>query len=208
MANTGQSEAAPSAKQLVFLAMIATVVAVIVFLCGVLVGRGVPGRRMAPMTATEAESGGAGIVGLGVPEVALDPDAETGSPLDALTYFDLLRGAEPASEPPATPADASTSESALEPDATSPAQASLEDAGAAASFVLQVTALRSGDDASTIAADLVAKGYPAFVVDPSPGAPVAVYRVRVGPYVDQGEAETVRHLLETEEQFNPWVIQP
>ncbi|MDP6579833.1 MAG: SPOR domain-containing protein [Vicinamibacterales bacterium] len=208
MANTGQSEAAPSAKQLVFLAMIATVVAVIVFLCGVLVGRGMPGRRMAPMTATEAESGGAGMVGLGVPDVALDPDAEAGSPLDALTYFDLLSGAEPVSEPTATPADAPTGEAALEPGATSLTRASPEDAAAASSFVVQVTALRSGDDASATAAGLVAKGYPAFVVDPAPGAPVAVYRVRVGPYADQGEAETVRHQLETEEQYKPWIIQP
>ena len=43
--NHGPSEAAPSAKQLVFLAIMATVVAVIVFLCGVVVGRGTAARR-------------------------------------------------------------------------------------------------------------------------------------------------------------------
>ena len=54
MANSGQTESAPSAKQLVFLAMVATAVAVIVFLCGVLVGRGVPLRRGGVAGALEA----------------------------------------------------------------------------------------------------------------------------------------------------------
>ena len=43
----GLNEAAPSAKQIVFLFMASTVVAVVVFLCGVLVGRGVPARPAA-----------------------------------------------------------------------------------------------------------------------------------------------------------------
>ena len=54
MANQGPTESAPSAKQLVFLAMTATVVAVIVFLCGVLVGRGMPARGAPGTVATQA----------------------------------------------------------------------------------------------------------------------------------------------------------
>ena len=181
MATHGPSETAPSAKQLVFLAMLATVVAVIVFLCGVLVGRGVPARRATGRVAIEAAPGG-GMVGIGVPEIA-DPDAEPGSPLEALSYFDRLSSTDPAPETLAAPA-------------------------AAASILLQITALRSRDEARTVAAELVARGYPAFVVDPAPEAPAAVYRVRVGPYTDHREAETVRHRLETEEQLKPFVIQP
>ena len=57
-------------------------------------------------------------------------------------------------------------------------------------------------------AGLVAKGYPAVVVDPALGAPVAVYRVRVGPFADRGEADAVRDRLDTEEPFTPFVIAP
>ena len=42
MASQASNDTTPNAKQLVFLFMAATVVAVVVFLCGVLVGRGVP----------------------------------------------------------------------------------------------------------------------------------------------------------------------
>ena len=180
MATHGPSDAAPSAKQLVFRAMLATVVAVIVFLCGVLVGRGVPARRVDGRAATEAAPGGAGTLGFGVPEIAPDPEAESGSPLDALSYFDRLTSVDPAPETLA----------------------------AAGSWVVQVAALRSGDDARTVADGLVARGYPAFVVPPASGAPAAVYRVRVGPYADHGEADTVRDRLETEEHFEPWVVPP
>jgi len=42
-------------KQLVFLGMSVAVVAVVIFLCGVLVGRGVPTARQAPAVAIEAD---------------------------------------------------------------------------------------------------------------------------------------------------------
>ena len=50
MASQASNDTTPNAKQLVFLFMAATVVAVVVFLCGVLVGRGVPsaGRSTGP----------------------------------------------------------------------------------------------------------------------------------------------------------------
>ena len=176
--NHGPSEAAPSAKQLVFLAIMATVVAVIVFLCGVVVGRGTAARRGVPAVVIEAASSD-GTIGIGVLELPLESEAERGSPLDDLTYFERLSNPDPAPET----------------------------LGAAAAFVVQVTALRSGDDARAVEAGLVAKGYPAFVVDPVPGAD-ALYRVRVGPYADEGEADTVRRRLEAEESFEPFVTQP
>lgn len=177
MPSHGPTEAAPSTKQLVFLAIMATVVAVIVFLCGVMVGRGTAARRP-PAVATEAAPG-AGSIGIGVPEVPLDPEAAGGSPLDDLSYFERLSSPDPAPE-------------------------TLD---AAAVFVVQVTALRSGDEARVVEAGLVAKGYPAFVVDPVPGGD-ALYRVRVGPYVDTSEANTVRRRLAAEEPFEPFVTQP
>ena len=206
MANHGLSESAPSGKQLVFLAMMATVVAVIVFLCGVLVGRGMPARRALWGEATQAVPGGAGTRFSGL-EIAQDPEAARGSPLEALSYFDRLSRADAESETLVAPAGELAPERGADSSLLAPRAA----AGVptdAASFVVQVTALQSGDEARTVAAELVAKGFPARVIDPTPGTPGAVYRVRVGPYADRGEADTVRERLETEEQLTPFVIQP
>ena len=205
MANHGPSELAPSAKQLVFLAMMATVVAVIVFLCGVLVGRGMPARPAQGREATQAVQSGAGSRFSG-PEITQDPDAARGSPLEDLSYFDRLISADDEPETLVAPSE----EIALELGAASSLRAPRATAGVptAPSFVVQVTALRSRDEARTVAVELVAKGYPARVIDPTPGTPGGVYRVRLGPYADRSEADTVRERLETEEQFTPFVIQP
>ena len=206
MANQGPTESAPSAKQLVFLAMTATVVAVIVFLCGVLVGRGMPARGTPGTVATQAAPSGAG-TRFGVPEIAADPEAARGSPLDALSYFDRLSRTDAAPEPLVAPAGELASELETAPSSPAP-QAAAGVPAVAASWVVQVSALRSDDEAGTGAAERVAKGYPAVVVDPAPGAPRAVYRVRVGPYTDRSEANRMRDRLGTEVQFTPFVIQP
>jgi cell division protein FtsN len=206
MANHGPSELAPSAKQLVFMAMMAAVVAVIVFLCGVLVGRGMPARPGPGTEATLAVPSGAGTRFSG-PEITQDPEVARGSPLEALSYFDRLSSADAEPETLVSPAWARTPERGAESSLRPPLAA----AGvptSATSFVVQVTALRSNDEARTVAAELVAKGYPARVVDPTPGTPGAVYRVRLGPYADRSEADSVRDRLEAEEQLTPFVIQP
>jgi len=218
MTNTDPSETAPTAKQLVFLAMMATVVAVIVFLCGVLVGRGVPVRRATGQAAGETVPSGVGGIRRGLPEIAPGLGAEPGSPLDDLSYFGRLSDADPVPETLDASVEMRAASPALETGAEPPASslptaepapdvAPVIGTAAAAAFVVQVTALRGGDEARELAGGLVQKGYPAFVADPVPGAPVAVYRVRVGPYPDRGEAETVRLRLETEERFKPWLIQ-
>ncbi len=207
MANHGPSELAPSAKQLVFLAMMATVVAVIVFLCGVLVGRGMPPRRGPGTVVTQAAPNGSGTLGFGVPEIVPDPEAARRSPLDALSYFDRLSRTDAAAETLVAPVGELAPRLGAAPPSSGP-QVAAGVGAAAALFVVQVTALRSVDEARTVAAGLVAKGYPAVVVDPALGAPAAVYRVRVGPYADRGEADAVRDRLDTEEPFTPFVIAP
>lgn len=84
-------------KQLVFLFMAATVVAVVIFLCGVMVGRGVPTRAAAPIDSPE--------------QAALDPTASLGVPTttavatdapltaqETLTYPTLLEDPNPPAE--------------------------------------------------------------------------------------------------------------
>lgn len=217
MVNSPRSDPAPSAKQLVFLAIMATVVAVIVFLCGVLVGRGVPARRTTIGTVSDVLPGGRAQVAIGVPEVPMSEDAETASPLAELSYFERLNGTEPvveAVELQRGGPDASTTEGDL-PEVTSGSSVTAASvppvtapsAPAGGRFVLQVTALRESAEAHQMAEGLVASGYPAFVVAPAADAPVAVFRVRVGPYVDRAEAEATNRRLEIEQLLKPWVIQ-
>src|SRR4029077_14910695 len=54
MADEGLHEIQLNGKQLVFLFMASTVVAVVIFLCGVMVGRGFRAQRPAPEAAVEA----------------------------------------------------------------------------------------------------------------------------------------------------------
>lgn len=203
------SDGAPSAKQLVFLFMAATVVAVVVFLCGVLVGRGVPPPR--------AADGFAGAADLGdLPETFVAPAAVgSGARAEDLSYFRRLEAGEPVPEvlrtPPAPVDDEPTPApvppppvTAAGPDAT-PMAAPAEPAGPDDGFTVQVAALRGRPEADQIAADLIAKGYDAYVIEPAPGAPAAVYRVRVGRALSREDAEDTLRRLETQEQFKPWI---
>src|SRR5437762_813736 len=102
MGDEGLHEIQLNGKQLVFLFMASTIVAVVIFLCGVMVGRGVRVQR--PADAIEASV-----------DAATDPTAVTQSPMPAastaaapsntpvasqetLTYPDRLEGHEPAEE--------------------------------------------------------------------------------------------------------------
>ena len=70
---------------------------------------------------------------------------------------------------------------------------------------MQVAALRDRAAAVAVMTRLTEKRYPAFVVEPVPGAPVASYRVRVGPFTDRAAAERAAARLEREEQFKPFI---
>ena len=72
-------------------------------------------------------------------------------------------------------------------------------------YAVQVAALRAQDTAYSLAEQLLAKGFPTYVLPPLPDAPVPVYRVRVGPYTEREDAEGVGLRLEAEESFKPWV---
>jgi DedD protein len=222
MVNSPPSEPAPGAKQLVFLAIMATVVAVVVFLCGVLVGRGVPLRRAQEATASDVFPGGSvQIAGDGASASPVAEDGDTSSALADLSYFERLNGTDPVQEADALqqedPAESAPDGTAIggasaasPPAAAPPASSTVAEADpepTAPTFVLQVTALRERDQADQVAEGLVASGYPAFVVAPADDAPVVVFRVRVGPYDARAEAEAAGRRLEAEERLRPWVIQ-
>ncbi len=202
MSDDGFHEIQLSGKQLVFLFMATTVVSVVIFLCGVLVGRGVRADQ-APLSALIGDGADTlGDVSPTSPDVGSVP-GDAGAPVDdaaSLTYFRRLESDAPVAEelsvadaaPPAIPEPLPVAEAQLE-------------ASASEGFTVQVAAVRGRADAQTIRDQLAGKGYPAYVLDPAPDAPAAVYRVRVGRYQERTEAEDVRRRLETEEQFKPWI---
>lgn len=218
-------------KQLVFLFMAATVVSVVIFLCGVLVGRGVRAQRGVqaaeaamseePTPATSALT--PDTTPAAVPTLSDARPPETPS---ETTYFPRLEGQTPPNEElrparvpaaspqlpvdtgrapaPATTTTASAASTAAT--ATSVASPPLPAAGPAATsgWVVQLAALNDRGEAEAIARRLVSKGYEAFVVSPPSGNP-SVFRVRVGTFPTRREADTIGAKLKKEEQFEPWV---
>jgi cell division septation protein DedD len=77
--------------------------------------------------------------------------------------------------------------------------------GRPGTWVVQVIATRDRDVANGVVKKLAAKGYPAFLVTPTPGAAQPFYKVHVGRYDDRGEAEQVSTRIKKEEQFQSWI---
>jgi cell division septation protein DedD len=212
MPDQGVREIQLNGKQLVFMFMTATVAAVVIFLCGVMVGRGVDTSRTSAAASAAAEST-VDPTTQGPPSAASDanPSSEPLSrqeELRELTYAKRLEAPEPppepAVEPVATPVPAV--EAKAERPAAAPSVSKAVNTGAPKGdgFVVQVASLRSRTEADAIAQRLSSKGFPSFVTTPGASGP-RVFRVRVGKYPDRKEAETVARRLEKEEQFKPWI---
>jgi len=204
-----------SGKQLVALFMAATVVAVVIFLCGVQVGRNVKGDRVAAAEPSDTIASAAAPPTASTPTEAAPsggpPAAEPPAPAqdDELSYAKRLQQADqPATEKLSPPAQAAAPPPAAQAATKAPAAAAAAPpaapGGRPGSWIVQLSALQDRSAASKIASDLAAKGYPAFVVDPAPGAPV-IYRVQVGGYPDRDKADQAAHRLEKEEHYKPYV---
>jgi cell division protein FtsN len=219
-------------KQLVFLFMAATVVSVVIFLCGVLVGRGVKTERAvssadAAAVAAVAEPAPSPSAVATPPAAGTDPTTVAPPPaVGDLTYFNRLERKSPPPEelraalapparaerdkpslmtaPPAVqpPAPPARPATAATP-AVAPSVHSPSALAASDGYVVQVAAVPE-HDADTIAKRLTSKGYGVFVVAPGAAAP-ALYRVRVGRFKTRREAEAAASKLQKEEQFKPWI---
>ena len=99
MSDEGLQEIQLRGKQLVFLAMSATVVAVVIFLCGVMVGRGVPTARQAAAEPIEADV----LTPVNDPEGAAAVTADAVEPSHGapapLEYPDIVSDQPPADKP-------------------------------------------------------------------------------------------------------------
>ena len=231
MQDDGFHEIQLNGKQLVFLFMAATVVSVVIFLCGVLVGRGVRAERaaVADLSSTTAavETTPQQAVAPPTPTpVGSDPTVAAPPPpaADDLSYFSRLEKSKPVTDelkapPPAraeaapgrrpplkeAPRTAASNGTAPAPTVaaeSSPAAASEEPSGQG--FAVQIAALNVRTEAEAIAKRLSSKGYAAYVLTPATGSP-SVYRVRVGKFPTRREAESIAAKLQKEEQFTPWV---
>lgn len=218
-----------SGKQVVFVFMAGLVIAVVIFLFGVQVGRGVLTQRglpEAPDTAAAAEP---------PPPFASASQPSSGAPVTAgekLSYAERLASAEPLAEQlkkssasaptepgarrdPAVGRSAGAAETPTpKPDAPvrSAVAADGREGGPPGSteppgtgFAIQVAALYERGEAEVIVKRLAGKGYPAYVVAPAKGSPT-MYRVRVGKFKERSEADTVAARLQKEEKFKPWIV--
>jgi cell division septation protein DedD len=217
-----------SDKQLVFAFMAAAVVAVVVFLLGVFVGRGV---RQA--TGSIADGGTAAASEVVPDGPAAEPPAADGATRpagggaggDDLTYPERLGKTPPADQAKAAPppvgdrpGDSAPPEVPAEPVAVPPAAAAPLSApvtgppaaavtpSAAAPYTVQVAAVKRRDEADAIVKRLKAKGYDAYVFVPEGGDNLGVFRVRVGSFKDKRQADLLaERLLREEKRYKPWV---
>lgn len=202
-------------KQLVFLFMAVTVVSVVIFLCGVLVGRGAqapPPTSIEAMAPAEADP-----TADAVPPAVSGPLEPTKA--DDLGYNERLQAPGPASErlvprsEPSRPAGqtvaAAAAAAGTAPDtAAAPAPVAvttpLPPEPKGDGIAIQVAFVRGRAEAEAVLTRLKAKSYPAYIVPSLAGQP-AGFRVRVGKFKTRAEAEKVAARLEREEQFQPWI---
>jgi cell division septation protein DedD len=228
MSDEGFHEIQLNGKQLVFLFMAATVVSVVIFLSGVLVGRGVRAQQGGEITADvdAIADPTAGTLLAVSPAVLGTTDGAPRSSQETLTYAERLETPdsppevlkespspvarsiaasewnwpETGSERPSAP-PAAAAVPAPPTSVAHPSEASAQPD--VAGFVVQVAAVNDRREADAMARRLSAKGYPAFVTTPAGAA--RVFRVRVGSYIDRREAEAIAARLEKEDQFKPWI---
>ena len=208
MSDQGVHEVQLSGKQLLFLFMSLVVLAVVIFLLGVDVGRGV--RNAVGDTEVSAEVRPA--------ESPADPAAPGTDPAKPaqpeLSYHEMLLGeAKPPAASQAQPKPETVSpkpetvspkpETAPKPEAPVPLvaapppapPAAAPPAASAGDLFLQMGAYSTRAVADAEAAKLIQLKVPAFVLPPAAGSADKFFRVRVGPYKDRAEAEQVKSRL-------------
>jgi cell division septation protein DedD len=213
-------------KQLVFFFMAAVAIAVVVFLCGVMVGRGVRDATIAAagtqitassglsaaaepdLTAAEVRSELDYQKRLESPQVDDRLDGESSSPeklvadakkVQSGTTPKAATSTKPKSEPkPAPPPEKL-------PASTGRRSASTQSMGSAqGTFTIQVVALKTRGDADKLVNRLATKGYRAYLEE---GGASGLYRVRVGRFADRSEAERITQRLRDVEKFKPYITQ-
>ncbi len=195
-----------TAKQLVFVFMSTLLAAVVVFLLGVWVGRGI---------GVESSVAGQQKSGTGAQETttvasAKDAAGESGK----LSYPNLLQGSPSGSQtppsrpppeplptaPPPVPEAKAAAPPPADPDRSKSAAPAKPPAPAQAGWFVQTDAVSSKANADRRVAELKAKGFDAFVTTGPP------FRVRIGPFAQKAAAEQVARSLKDSKGNLPSVI--
>ena len=229
-ADDGFHEIQLSGKQLVALFLVVTTVIVVVFLCGVRVGRGARDAQLdepeqiataspspQPIPTTGPASAEPPAPAAETPEQLSYPQRLSGEDkaTDTLKKPDEAKKEEPkkaeapspqpapaaATAPPPSPAPTTATRTTAPP----PTADNLPTAGKPGTWAVQVIATRDRDVASSVLKKLIGKGYPAFLVNPPSGASPKYFKVHVGRYADRGEAEKISTRIKKEEQFQSWI---
>ena len=205
MSDDGIHEISLTGKILVFIFMATTVLLVVTFLLGVLVGRGardLQGLNPKVLTSDVVEEDLVDQFEM-APEVVL-PEDETVQMGD-LSYPGRLTSPDVMQE--SVNPDSGLIEEVLPSEVESIITEQTPLAGSSlesvkVGFTVQVTAVRSREDAEAMLEQLLSDDYPAYLLEPK--SPAELYRVRVGQYQDQKEADDMRRRLE-EAQFPAWI---
>ena len=203
-------------KQLVFFFMAALAIAVVVFLCGVMVGRGVRDATLAVAqndiaagTLPKATSASRATTAAARPELDYTPRLESDEVPKSL---EPMRSTSPENSPSPTPREPAPAPRASVPEAAAPPPKSPSPAPRRAStlgadsgaFTIQVVALKTEDAAQSLLSRLRGKNYRAYL---EAGSDAGLHRVRVGRFATRAEAETVAAKLRDEEKFKPYITQ-
>jgi cell division septation protein DedD len=235
MADEGQREIQLNGKQLVFLFMASTVVAVVIFLCGVMVGRGVRAERASQVTeaSVDALTDPTESTHPPAPVATSAPASSSNTPVasqERLTYPDRLEGQEPPDETfkrPVAPAASVAAPRSLGRTPVVPLSSPVKPAPAPSPR--RLSAAPTNTALSQVPGEPAGKGFVVQVAAvndrgeaetlarrlagkgyPSfvtaPGSGTPqMFRVRIGKYSDRRQAESIATRLQREEQFKPWI---
>jgi len=202
-------------KQLVFVFMSATVAAVVVFLCGVLVGRGVQAARGPLKDATMMSPSQVVSDGGPVESPVADSPARSGAGSPAksggeYTYPELLGRTPPPDQltaPAPSPEPGPPARGAAEPPVVPDDAAGTPETNApSGDYTVQIAAVKKRPEADAIVKQLKAKGYDAYVFVPDGGDRLGVFRVRVGAFKNKQQADDLAQRIQREEKrYKPWV---
>jgi DedD protein len=204
MADEGLHEIQLNGKQLVFLFMASTVVAVVIFLCGVMVGRGVRAQRASELTEASTDAGtDPTAVTQNPPAATTSASSSSSTPVasqETLTYPNRLEGQEPPEEtlkepvaPVATTLAATPAASPKSTVTTPPAAKVASAKSTPLKAVPEKAASASAASAGVASASTASANVAAFTVAGEPAGNGFV--VQVAAVNDRREAETIARRL-------------
>lgn len=192
-------------KQLVFFFMATLAIAVVVFLCGVMVGRGVHDATLAAaqndiaaMSPKTAAPEARAMPVAGKPVLDYTERLESDQEQHKLKGFEPTKSVQ--SESPENLAAASRTRSKAPPPKPRARTVGKNDGA----FTIQVVALKTEGAAKSLLNRLQQKNYRAYLED---GGEAGLHRVRVGRFSTRAEAEKVAQKLRDEERFKPYITQ-